>query len=104
MNELNFTIMLLPIGLEWLLLIGIIVVVFFGIKRIPELAKSFGKATAEFEKARFESKNELERIKNYDDVGRQKLEEIAASLEIDYSDKNDDVLRTDIERALSKEK
>lgn len=35
----------------------------FGVKKIPELARSFGKATAEYEKARIEAKKELEQIK-----------------------------------------
>jgi sec-independent protein translocase protein TatA len=56
--------MLIPGGYEWILIILIIIIVIFGAKKIPQLARSFGKATSEFEKARIESKNELEKIKN----------------------------------------
>ena len=50
-------------GWEIPLIIVLIVVVFFGVKKIPELARSFGKATAEYEKARIEAKKELQQLK-----------------------------------------
>lgn len=93
-------------GWEWVIIIGLIVVVFFGVKKIPELAKSFGKATAEFEKARIEAKRELQQLKSQGsgNVGREKLESIADSLGIDYTNKNDDELRAAIEVELNKSK
>ena len=94
----------MPTGYEFLIIIVIIVVLFFGVKKIPELARSFGKATAEDEKARIEAKKELEQIRGKDKVGREKLEEIAESLGIDYTNKNDDDLRKAIEGAVNKEK
>lgn len=96
--------MQLPGGIEWVLLIVVIIVVFFGVKKIPELARSFGKATGEYEKARTQAKNELQRIKSKEKVGREKLEEIADTLGIDYTNKNDDDLREAIEFAVNKEK
>ena len=48
--------MLIPGGYEWIFIILIIVVIIFGAKKIPELARSFGKATSEFEKARIQAK------------------------------------------------
>jgi sec-independent protein translocase protein TatA len=94
----------LPGGYEWIFIIIIIVVIFFGVKKIPELARSFGKATAEYEKARIEAKRELEQIRSNDKIGREKLEELAESLGIDYTNKNDDELRKAIEGAINKEK
>lgn len=91
-------------GWEWVIIIGLIVVVFFGVKKIPELARSFGKATAEFEKARIEAKRELQQLKSQGSVGREKLESIADSLGIDYTNKNDDELRSAIELELNKSK
>jgi len=94
-----------PIGWEWLIIIAVIVVVFFGVKKIPELARSFGKATAEYEKARIEAKKELQQLKTQQGgVGREKLESIADSLGIDYTNKNDDELRAAIELELNKSK
>lgn len=91
-------------GWEWVIIIGLIVVVFFGVKKIPELARSFGKATAEFEKARIEAKKELQQLKSQGTVGREKLEAIADSLGINYTNKNDDELRAAIEMELNKSK
>lgn len=96
--------MQIPSGMEWLFIVIIIVVVFFGVKKIPELARSFGKATAEYEKARIEAKKELQQIKSQGKVGREKLEEIAESLGIDYTNKNDDELRAAIDVELNKSK
>jgi sec-independent protein translocase protein TatA len=92
-------------GWEWIIIIGLVVVViFFGVKKIPELAKSFGKATAEFEKARIEAKRELQQLKSQGSVGREKLESIADSLGINYTNKNDDELRAAIDVELNKSK
>jgi sec-independent protein translocase protein TatA len=91
-------------GLEWVIIIGLIVVVFFGVRKIPELARSFGKASAEFQKARIEAKRELQQMKSEGNIGREKLEAIADSLGIDYTNKNDDELRTAIEIELNKSK
>ena len=46
-------------GLEWVIIILVIVVIFFGAKKIPELARSMGKATSEFQKARMEAKKTI---------------------------------------------
>jgi sec-independent protein translocase protein TatA len=100
---LNLT-MQIPMGMEWLLIVVVIVVVFFGVRKIPELARSFGKATTEFEKARIEAKKELQQLKSQGNVGREKLEAIADSLGIDYTNKNDDELRAAIEVELNKGK
>jgi sec-independent protein translocase protein TatA len=92
-------------GWEWVIVIGLIVVVFFGVRKIPELAKSFGKASAEFQKARIQAKRELQEMKSEgSSIGREKLETIADSLGIDYTNKNDEELRTAIEIELNKTK
>jgi sec-independent protein translocase protein TatA len=96
--------MLIPGGYEWIFIIFVIIIVIFGAKKIPELARSFGKATSEFEKARIESKNELEKIKNEDRLSREKLESIADALRIDYDGKDDESLKKDIEAAIKRDK
>ena len=91
-------------GWEWVIVIGLIVVVFFGVKKIPELARSMGKATAEYEKARIQAKKEIQQLKNEGSVGREKLESIAETLGIDYTNKNDDELRAAIDVEINKSK
>jgi sec-independent protein translocase protein TatA len=110
MLDLPILLMQIPTGIEWLIIIAVIVVILiFGVKKIPQLARSFGKATSEFEKARIEfekarieAKKELQQLKSQENVGREKLESIADSLGIDYTNKNDDELRRDIEREINK--
>ncbi len=46
----------------------IIGVLIFGAKKIPELAKTFGKAKGEFEKGRIESEKELKDFKDKEDL------------------------------------
>jgi sec-independent protein translocase protein TatA len=99
---------------EWIIIIVIIAVVIFGAKKVPELARSFGRATTEFEKAKIEAKKELQRIK---DLGtttttttatnvqdREKLESVANTLGINYSEMSDDELRSAIQAEINKDK
>ena len=51
-------------GQEWIILIIIAVVLIFGAKKIPELAKTFGKAKGEFEKGKIEGEKELNEFKD----------------------------------------
>lgn len=51
-------------GQEWIFIIIIAVVFIFGAKKIPELAKTFGKAKGEFEKGKIEGEKELKDFKD----------------------------------------
>ena len=96
--------MLIPGGYEWIFIILIIVVIIFGAKKIPELARSFGKATSEFEKARIQAKKEVDKLHDTDRVTREKLESIADTLRIDYIGKDDESLKKDIDAAIKRDK
>ena len=50
-------------GQEWIFVIIIVAVLIFGAKKIPELAKTFGKAKGEFEKGKIEGEKDLKDIK-----------------------------------------
>ena len=54
-------------GAEWLWIVVIIGVLLFGAKKIPQLAKTFGKAKGEYEKGRIESDKELKEFKEKHD-------------------------------------
>ncbi|NMI82755.1 twin-arginine translocase TatA/TatE family subunit [Marine Group I thaumarchaeote] len=58
MNIVNFI-----QGPEIIILVVVIGVLIFGVKKIPELAKTFGKAKGEFEKGKIEADNELKDFK-----------------------------------------
>jgi sec-independent protein translocase protein TatA len=95
--------------MEWIIIILVIVVIFFGAKKIPELARSMGRATSEFQKARVEAKKSLsnESLSNQDksqqSIDREKLESIAETLGVDYSNKDDQDLKNAIDEELKKQ-
>jgi sec-independent protein translocase protein TatA len=99
-------------GAEWIIIIAIIAVVIFGAKKIPELARSFGRASTEYEKAKFEAKKELQKIRNLPSTtsggaeleadDREKLEAVAETLGINYSDKNNNELKSAIQAEIDK--
>jgi sec-independent protein translocase protein TatA len=95
-------------GTEWIVIIVIIGALIFGAKKIPDLARSFGRASSEYEKAKIVAKNELERIRNPGSVtlqnDREKLEAIADTLGIKHSDKNNDELRAAIQMEIRSDK
>jgi sec-independent protein translocase protein TatA len=96
-------------GLEWVFIIIIVVVLFFGVKKIPEIARSVGRASSEYQKAKIQAKQELNQMNAKDGIDksiidREKLESIADTLGIDSTNKNDAELREAIDLAISKEK
>jgi len=50
-------------GQEWIFVIIVVAVLIFGAKKIPELARTFGKAKGEFEKGKIEGEKELNDFK-----------------------------------------
>ena len=57
----------LPGGMEWIFIIVVIAVLIFGAKKIPELARTFGKAKGEYEKGKIEADKELKEFKEKQD-------------------------------------
>lgn len=57
------------IGMQEIIIILVVIgVIIFGAKKIPELARTFGKAKGEFEKAKIESDKELKEFKEKQDT------------------------------------
>ena len=57
---------------EIIVLVVVIGVLIFGAKKIPQLAKTFGKAKGEFEKGKIEGEKELKDFKKeIDDVAKE---------------------------------
>ena len=80
-----------------LVLVVIVVILLFGSKKIPDLARSFGKARGEFKKGQEETGAELKKPSE-----REKLEQAAESFGIDTEGKSDDELRDAIKKATDK--
>ena len=102
-----------PIGPNELLLILLIAVLLFGANKLPELARSIGKASGEFKKAQREAEIELREFEtnlregkynNKEEEKRKKLEDMAKSLNIDPEGKSDDELLEEIKKAIPREK
>ena len=55
----------MPGGWEWII-IGLIVVIFFGANKIPEIFRGFGKGIREFKEASKEIKKEIEKDSSED--------------------------------------
>ena len=95
-------------GAEIIIIVVVIAALFFGVKKIPELARSFGRASTEYEKARIEARKEIQQLRKQNNtttnIDREKLESIADTLGIDYSSKNDEDLRASIETEINKSK
>jgi len=107
--EFSNLIMGLVNGTEWIIIIIVIAVVIFGAKKVPEIARSFGRATTEYEKAKIEAKKELNRIRNLPGAtsiedDREKLEAVAETLGINYSNKNNLELKVAIQSEIDKDK
>ena len=57
----------MPGGMEWIWIVIIVGVLIFGAKKIPELAKTLGKAKGDYEKGRIESEKDLKEFKEKQD-------------------------------------
>ncbi|ADB58158.1 twin-arginine translocase TatA/TatE family subunit [Archaeoglobus profundus] len=91
--------MLGGLGPNELLLILIIVFLLFGASKLPELARSLGKAKAEFKKAEREAELELVEFERQIREGkyqRDKLEKMAKDLGVETEGKSDEELVKDI--------
>jgi sec-independent protein translocase protein TatA len=93
-----------PGGIEWVIIIAVIVLLFFGVKKIPELARNVGKASAEYKKAKIAADREIKSLK--DDVsmnpGREKLEDVANTLGVNHIGLTDEELRKAIDSEINK--
>jgi sec-independent protein translocase protein TatA len=85
----------------------IFLVLLFGSKKLPELARSVGRMTTEYEKSTIQVRRELEMAKSQEintspNPEREKLENIANILELTIQIKEDDELRGTIKSEIAK--
>ena len=65
----------MSLGITEITLIIIVIILLFGGKRIPELARAFGRASYEFKKAKDLVRKETEEIKKEVEAAEEKPEE-----------------------------
>jgi sec-independent protein translocase protein TatA len=71
------------IGPEIIILIVVVGVLIFGAKKIPQLAKTFGKAKGEFEKGKIEADKELKDFKDeIDNVAKNETDNVSKDKEV----------------------
>lgn len=99
-------------GTEWIWIILFVVVLLFGSKKIPEIARAIGRAKGEFEKGKQEIEREIREAEKEakessqtskkEDTEREKLIKVANALGISTYGKTDEQLREEIQAALLK--
>jgi sec-independent protein translocase protein TatA len=68
-------------GMEWIIVIIVIVLLLFGAKKIPELARSIGKARAEFSRGQAMVEKEIreaERMDRQEELRRTREDSVSA--------------------------
>ncbi len=90
----------MAIGPQEIILIALVVIILFGASKIPELARSLGKATGEFKKAKSETERELKDVekslKESPQESSSKIKKMARDLGIVTEGKSDEQLLDEI--------
>lgn len=84
------------IGLPEMILILVIAIIFFGPDKIPELARSLGKATGEFKKAQMETEREIKKVGEPMDEKDTKIHNLAIEMGLDVQNKTSEQLVEEI--------
>ena len=95
-------------GSEWLIVVVIVVVLIFGAGKIPDLAKSLGRASGEFQKGKVESELEVQKLKASGSTApsppssdpRVRMIKAASELGISTDGKTDAEIQAEIKKAL----
>ncbi len=81
-------------GMEWIIVIVVIILLLFGAKKIPELARSIGRARAEFSRGQAMVDKEIREAERK----RKEAEEPKAAGDTD-AEKDEDEVDLDIQKA-----
>ena len=84
------------IGLPEMILILVVAIFFFGPDKIPELARSLGKATGEFKKAQMETEREFNKVGEPMDDKDTKIHNLAIEMGLEVNNKTSEQLVEEI--------
>ena len=84
------------IGLPEMILILVVAIFFFGPDKIPELARSLGKATGEFKRAQIETEREIKKVGEPMDEKDTKIHNLAIEMGLDVQNKTSEQLVEEI--------
>lgn len=68
---------MLGLGAQEMVLIVLVILIFFGAKKIPELARGLGKGVSEFKKGMSDIQTELQKEESKDDELKRREAELA---------------------------
>ena len=85
-------------GIEWIVLVVALIVLLFGAKKIPELARAIGKSTGEFKRGKEESDSSATEQKK-GKADEEKIRKAASELGISSEGKNIEEIRENIRKA-----
>ena len=95
------------IGSEWIIIIFIALILLFGTKRFPDVAKKIGRLVGEYHNAKNQIQNEMMDVtkENFEVSGpveneRKKLEIMANTLGVDFKNKTDNELKGMIDKKI----
>jgi len=97
----------MAIGTPEVILIVLVVLLLFGANKIPEFARSLGKATGEFKKGKQETELEVKEVEkslkeNRSDEKSPKIRQMAHDLGIATDGKSDEQLLDEIQKKMKK--
>jgi len=84
------------IGLPEMILILVVALFLFGPDKIPEMARSLGKAAGEFKKAQTETENEIKRLREPLNEKDTKIHNLAVEMGLDVQNKSSEQLVEEI--------
>ncbi|OYT55229.1 twin-arginine translocase TatA/TatE family subunit [Candidatus Bathyarchaeota archaeon] len=87
------------IGQEWIIIAVIAVILIFGAKKLPELARSIGRARGEFERGKIEVEKELKEVETSKPT-KETLMKIAKDLGIETEGKSEEEIRQEIAKKV----
>ncbi len=93
-------------GMEWIILVLVIVFLLFGASKIPKLARALGRAKGEFNKGKNELTKEMKDWDKEDEdtsskkKKKSKIVKAAKDLGIDSKGKSDDELKKEIAKSV----
>ncbi len=96
----------MAIGTNEIILIALVVIILFGASKIPELARSLGRATGEFKKAKSETERELKDVEKSIKESKSpeekssKIKQMARDLGISIEGKSDEQLLDEIRNKM----
>ena len=87
------------LGQEWVILVVVAVILLFGAKKLPELARSMGRARGEFERGKIEVEKELKEAEP-SKPDKETLVKVARELGIETEGKTEEEIREAITRKV----